>query len=483
MRPDQLQDRHQPSEAVTSGDAKRRESIPKTSKRRYWHHRRRETVWYPLVPFGDVPAAARVFLSEMPTSARLDAWCGGAETEVYRDGHYPIVRDAGGPDGGRRTIMSAAQWHGGDRIDAALAGRAWVWTEAAVRRAWKDPELCLLSTPGTTGRDLWLRTPAAEGCPLIGPATAELIRSTASQGRIETMPARAELLPALYEYDMRLAYAALLRGMPIGEPHQLERATVAEVCANRSRALIRFRVPDGWRHVGMFAVREAGADTYTYPGAGAGGRWHGPTWADGCEIELAVRHGWQVEVITALVWSSTGEPLRTWAERLTGILARAEQELSVEGARAVRQLVRSIILHTVGAFHGGAHRVTCRATDLADAPIGATMLRVHDDGSVTWQEQRPARWPEAVHPEWSAHIWARCRRRLLETPGGGGALSIDPAHIVAIRTDAIYTTRATGWDSGDDGKPGRWTLKRVADGPMPWPRTGTDVLSAREGGR
>ena len=467
-------------DSLSRDNAKPRESVPKTSKRRYWHHKRRDTVWYPFVPFGDLPQAERVFVAELPTSSRLDSWCAGAAVETYLDGHYPTLRDTL-PDGRRRTIMSAQQWTGTDRIDSALAARAWQWTEAAIRRAWRDPAVCLLSTPGTTGRDLWMRTPAAEACPLIGPAAGELIRRTASQGRIETMPARAELLPALHEYDMRLAYVALLRGLPIGEPHHTTTATVTEVVEHRSRALITFTVPADWRHVGLFAVKAG--DAYTYPGVGYGGREFGPVWADGCEVELAIRYGWRVHVHEALVWGTTGEPLRTWAERLTGVIDRAGAELSTEGARAVRQLVRSILLHTVGAFHGGGHRVTVRAADLESAPIGAEMLRVHDDGSVSWREMRPARWPEAIHPEWSAHIWARCRRRLLSTPGGGGALTLDPATIVAIRTDAIYTTTPTGWEQWDDGKPGRWTLKRTVADPMPWPRSGTDVLAIREGGR
>lgn len=438
-------------------------------------------MWYPCVPYGDLPAAHRVYVAGMPTGAAVEPWCAGADAEVYRDGHYPVIRDSGGPDGTPRTIMAAEQWWGGDTVDSVLAARAWSWTENQIQALWRDPRVILLATPGTTGRDLWARTPAAEGCPIMGPASQQIVRETASQGRIETFPARAELLPMMWEYDLRLAYAAVLRGLPVGEPHLVERPTVAEVCEHRSRALVTFNPPAGWDRIGIIGTRTG--DGIEYPARPTPGG-HGPTWADGCEIELAHRYGWSITVHTALIWPTTGEPLREWSGRLLSVLRRADDTLSPRGARAVRQIVRAIILHTVGAFHGAPHRVTCRAIRLEDAPIGATMLRAHDDGSVTWQEQRPAAWPDTVHPEWSSHIWARARRRLLTgPPGSSGALALNPRTIVAIRTDAIYTTIDTGWQDADTGKPGAWVLKRTIDGPIPWPRTGLDVVAAREGVR
>ena len=167
---------------------------------------------------------------------------------------------------------------------------------------------------------------------------------------------------------------------------------------------------------------------------------------------------------------------------LLKIIGRAHEELSPAGAAAVRSMVRAILLHTIGAFHGRPQRVTCWADDLERAPIGADALRVHTDGRVSWREERPPVWPEASHPEWSSHVWARSRVRLLKTPGGGGALTIPRRSIVAIRTDAVYTTEPTGWENLDDGKVGRWVLKNThRDGP--WPRTGDDVLAMKAGER
>lgn len=441
------------------------------SKRRYWHNRPQPTTFVEFGPFADLPNDERVFVSSIPRGADLDRWLDGAGASVFHDGHYVVIRQDG------RTVLDGRQWFG-DGFDPDIAGRAWRWVEGAARRVWKEPELRILSTPGTTGRDWWLRTPAADGCAIMSPEWQDAIRATAGQGRIETMPRAAETVPALHEYDLRIAYAAVLRGLPIGDPVDYAGMPGPH---ERSRMLVRFRPPAGWDRVGILGVRVevAGEARWSWP---TSHDWHGPTWVDGCEVHLAVEHGWSIEVERAYVWSTTGEPLRTWADRLLKIIGRAHDELSPAGAAAVRSMVRAILLHTIGAFHGRPQRVTCWADDLERAPIGADNLRVHNDGRVSWREERPPVWPEACHPEWSSHIWARSRVRLLNTPGGGGALTIPRRSIVAIRTDAVYTTEPTGWERYDDGKVGRWVLKNTHRG-GPWPRTGDDVLAMKAGER
>lgn len=463
--------------STTRDDANRHEAAPETSKRRYWHHKPRTTAVVEFAPFVELPHEGRVFVIGMPNAQALDRWVGEHEVSIFLDGHHPVIADA------ERTITDAGTWWPAE-CDPTIALRAWRWVEAALRHEWKDDGVCLLNTPGSTGRDLWLRTPAADGCPIMSAEAQALVRSTSGQGRVETFPARAPLAAGLYEYDMRLAYAAVLRRLPMGEPAVLEAADsldlVEVVCARTSRAEITFRPPADWSpRPGIIGVRAGENYGWSWPTEPV---WHGPTWADGAEIELAVRHGWSVNVRRALVWERTGDPLRLWSDRLVSILAAGERTLSPDGFRHVRSMVRAIILHTIGAFHGAPHRVTCTAPDLGSAPIGADMLRVHVD-HVSWREQRPAKWPEAVHPEWSAHVWARCRRRLLDTPGGGGMLNIEPSTLIAVRTDAVYTTAPTGWEHADDGRPGRWVLKHADGTAQPWPRTGSDVVAARKGTR
>lgn len=449
-------------------DGNTKERGSETSKRRKWNHTRKDVFVSDLRPWSELPESGRVFVVGMPRSQELDRWLGVAlaDVNVFHDGHYPVVHGPG------RMVTDAGTWWP-DLVDADLMARAWRWLEIEIRRSWNDPDVCLLATPGTTGRDLWLRMPAADGCPIMSDEAQTLVRTTSGQGRIETFRPRSHLVPALYEYDLRLAYAAVLRNLPMGEPDEVSPAT--DVGRLPYRALVRFRPPDGWRHVGIIGQHH-GAAGWSFPTVSS---WHGPAWADGCEIELARRHGWAVEFERVIVWPKFGDPLRAWADRLLPIIDTAQRVLSPDGARYVRSMVRSIILHTIGAFHGAPARVTCTAPDLADAPIGVDSLRIHDDGHVSWRETRPARWPEAVHPEWSAHIWARNRVRLLATPKGGGMLTVDPTTLVAVRTDAVYTTTPTGWDADDDGKPGRWVLKHVDECSQPWPRTGADVLVAR----
>ncbi len=463
----QLSDTHNPPTRLLAKD---REGAPETSKRRYWHHRPTETRVIEAGSLDEVPHdEGRYYVVGLPSSTGLDAWLGRAEgASVFLDAHYPNVRHGG------RSITDARLWWA-EPVEPAVAVEAWAWVEHALRVAWSDPRVSLLATPGTTGRDLWLRTEAAEGCPIMSAEAQSLVRSTAAQGRIETYPARAPMLPALYEYDLRIAYAAVLRGLPMGEPVEGRYSLDEIVSGARARARIVFRIPEDWAHVGLLSVRETDG-SLSWPSTPG---YHGPTWADGCEIALAVREGWDVRVLDSLGWPSTGEPLRTWGGRLLDVLARADERLSGALYAHVRAMVRAIVLHTVGAFHGAPQRVTRRAGSLADAPIGADALRLHDDGSVSWRDYLPPAWPEACHPEWSAHIWARNRTRLLRTPGGGGLLSADPSTLVAVRTDAIYTTSPTRWEEGDDGRVGRWVLKSAAETPGPWPSTGLDVLDVR----
>jgi len=426
------------------------------------------------VAFDELPDVERIFVHSLPRSGALDEWLHGQDVNVYNDGHYPVIY------AGNRTIMDTSQWWPAD-CEVTTAARAWTWLERRIQHAWHDQAVRLLATPGTTGRDLWMRTPAADDCPVMSDEWQELVRSTSGQGRIETCAGPATA-PGLFEYDMRLAYAAVMRNMPSGEPVDVGggASVLTAIVARkaRCRALVTFEPPDGWRHVGIFGVHLPTIDGWHYPRET--GRQHGPTWADGAEIELAVKHGWRVNVERALFWPNESDPLRCWSERLVAIMAEAERTLSPHGFRHVRSMVRAIMLHTVGAFHGKPHRVTRKATSLEAVPIGADRLVAHSDGSYTWRELTPAKWPEASHPEWSSHIWARCRVRLLSGPAGTGLLNVEPSTVMAIRTDAVYLTEPCGWD---DGKPGRWVLKTAIGSPVSWPRNGDDVVALREGER
>lgn len=456
-------------------DVIRNERTRNTSKRRTWTHNARSTTISDLVPYADLPDSDRVYVRGIPRGADLDRWLDGADVRVFRGGHYPVIRD------GSRVILDTGQWWPRE-CEIEVAGQAWRWVERRLGEIWRD-EIHLLDTPGTTGRDLWMRTPAAAGCPIMSDETQDLVRATSGQGRIETYGGPTPIR-GLYEYDMRVAYAAVLRGMPIGEPIFVGGGTSvlhAVVDRNaRARALVTAHVPNSWRHVGLIGVpTSAGMSWPAEPG-----RVIPHVWVDGCELALAVKSGWRIEVEECLLWPEIGEPLRCWGERLVDLLAEAERVLMPIGFAHVRSMLRSIILHTIGAFHGSRHRVEMRASKLEEAPLGARQLSELDDGSVSWVADGPAVWPEAIHPEWSAHIWARNRVRLLEHPAGGGMLTVNRERLVAVRTDAVYLdSPEPDWVAGDDGKVGRWVAKRAIRETVVRPRTGTDLIELRDGAR
>ena len=441
------------------------------SRHRYWTYDYRPTV------FSDRPRlepGVNVF-SVVPIdnglAQRLADDAGGA---AYLDGHYSVIRSN---ETGGAYLTEAAQWFGQSAVQ--LAGvdhlaKTWAWLNQAIAHYWKDPRVYLLATPSTAGRDLWLRTipPGGEGWLTLPAALQETIRADAHQGRVQTMPAATETITGLVEYDIRLAYVAVSRGLPAGKPQWRNRppATVLDAGVP-SRHWVRFAVPDTWRHVGLLPVKTMGG-AWSYPTEG-----EHETVIDGAELALALRNGWRVEITKSLVWPTTGDPFRTFFDRLLRILvdARRHSELT---QHLVRSAVRAMALHTIGAMHGAPHKVT-RTGAPSQVPDDADNIRLLDGGGVQWVELAAAAWPETCHPEWSAHIWARNRRRLLDHPTIGGVLSVPVENVVGVRTDAVYLTSETGWENADTGKPGAWVRKRTIDGPLPWPASNSELLKMR----
>jgi hypothetical protein len=397
------------------------------------------------------------------------------EASTYLDGHHPVVRTR------RGYCTEAASWFGQSLVTEAGAvhcQRLWDWLNTAVQHYWKDADLCLLASPGSTGRDLWLRTidPMGKGWLLQADDVQQLVRDTAHQARIEVMPAPAGgHLAGLYEYDMRLAYLAVSRQLPTGRPvwHHTMQAD-AQTTRLPSRWWVTFTVPRGWNQVGLLPVMHSH------------GGWHYPTAGthdavvDGCELSLAVEHGWHITVQRTLVWPERCDPYRLLFGRLLRIISDSGR-LSPLSQRMVRAAVRAIALHTIGAMHGAPHKVTRRGT-VDEMPADAEQVRIEADGLMRWVQYDSTAWAETSHPEWTAHLWARARYRLLQSPGGAGMLTLPAGTVVAVRTDAIYTTIPTGWDASDDGQPGRWVLKRQRTGQLRWPNSHSELLVLRSGG-
>lgn len=379
-------------------------------------------------------------------------------------------------------VQRGATWFGEGVYTPRDAAMAWHLLRREVADAF--PGGVLMSTPATTGRDLWRRgIPAKGGFPVLSAELRELIQSTSGQGRRELVarPADVGRLPLVTQYDMRLAYAALAWGMPVGSPTMVTgRAWEAmpddeqgNTLKRRGRWLVRATVPTGWDRVGIL------------PTPSPDGTWAWPStpghtftsWCSASELALARLHGWRCHIVEGFHFDE-GKPLNTWKDKLVGIYEAARPDVPPVVSKLVGSAARMMILSTVGAFASRTHAVT------RSVPVGSVAhpaVGLPDDvpirevgGMYVWEERgERSAWMERVsHPEWSAEIWGRCRARLLDAPTGtpgvkAGALNVPPGTVIGMRTDGITLAGDPGWP--DDGKPGRYRLKGRMRGAFEWP--------------
>lgn len=412
-------------------------------------------------------------------------WCHDVPEGWSSGDHYleradaPVLRYSDGS--ARVEIMRSAVWWGGDVVDAELCRAAWGQLAKVIGDRW--PGAVLLATPATTGRELIVRTiPPGVVWPTLPSDVAELIRSTAGQGRIELFPVGDDEIPGLVELDGRTMYGALCRDLPGGVPVRGWGEHSYGPYA-RCRVHATWQVPPDWDHIGILPAKTG--DGWRYPATP--GEW-AEGWIDGAELHLARHWGWDVSVTEHIVWPpSTGAgPLDGWARRLLDLIGRYRARRAPAAALVARAL-RHVLIDALGALVGREHVVT-RSTPIDDIARGMPMDAVDpriEAGHLVWGERMPARWPEMIHPEWSAAVWARCRVRMLAGPKVAGvptgALHVPRAQLLAIRTDALYTTEDPGWP--DDGAAGRLIRKRHRAGPLPAPRSVADILALRDGAR
>lgn len=420
---------------------------------------------------------------------------GLGDFEPRPEGHYlrdllvPVLRYQGG--GAKMDIRSVGEWFG-DHTDAtpAEAESAFdIMREVLARRV---DGAVMWASPQATGTDLLLRTlPAGREWAPLDRALQDEIRTTATQGRVETWPACPSLvaggttsfsIPRLVEYDGRFMYSALCAELPEGDPvggqgwpdpDALGYLPGTDPVMVRGRFLVEWRAPADWRHVGI--LPHLGAEGWTWP---VSRKWM-RGWVDGAELLVAVRWGWEVRVKRHVCWPRPqgGGPLKAWA----ATLVEARDHARLFGGRPselAQAGLRAILLTTVGVLHGRAHT----HTKVGDEPEpGAKRARM-EGGQWVWQTDArkvEAARPEFAHPEWSAAVWARCRARLLDARGAKGertgALHVDPASIVAFSLDALYLTDDPGWT--DDGRVGRLRRRANHEGPMAAPASRAELLA------
>jgi len=480
-------------------------STPGTvTSRKVRHITQRETQFWPVGPSagsmltGLDSSVERVYLvGDRPAQGWLP-WAleripaGWEPGQHFLEGAHPVMRYK--RPGRSVTLQAAASWFPSGDYSVSEASAAYRTLGAALRGAF--PDASLLDTPATTGRELMLQSiPEGVEWPVLSDEHQELIRATSGQARIETVGYGRQLIPglpdenggagdwvetipALYEYDMRLAYAASAWGLGAGVPVVDE---VHEYAGQqRGRYFVGVAVPKDWPHpFGLVGVKE-GRDGWRYPCDPTEAFW---TWCDGAELHVLLKYGWHVVIAKRLLfpdYSGSG-PLDLWKDRLVKLYA------NLAANPLARQGVRSIILHSIGALAASSHTITRFSKSIDDVPADARAKVRFEGDYCLWPETKPAAWKEMQHPEWAAAIWARTRARLLDGPGVVRGRPIHPAprtgalhakgEVVAFSTDALYLTARQDWL--DNGLPGRFRLKRWGEGPYPRPANRTDVIRLR----
>lgn len=404
------------------------------------------------------------------------------------------------------TILPASVWFGDVACDHLQARAAMVRLASEIAQRFDRSRMWL--SPGRTGAEAWRRVTQDQFRPLPEELQS-LIRHTSGQGRFECCPV-ADAIPALYQLDQRLAYAARCVGaIETGDEWRHEERPASgwpdrdAAPTNQggsgfslgdgflgytpARYHVRYQVPQNWSHVGLLPYRE-GQNTY-WPTA-TGSRW--TCWADASEIRLAIREGWNVEILQRVYAvkpegrSTFYRPLKLWGERLI----RLHDDLHADGAREDlaplwHAAVRNILLHTIGWLAMRPTSVTREVDEWDEVPDENTAratARETSSGAVQYEEQGVLS-PQAArvaHPELAAQVWGSTRASLLRSTitfegerREVGALTLPRSDIVGMALDCLFLTRDPGWP--DDGRPGRFRVKRHVPGPLPAPQTMGDL--------
>ena len=403
--------------------------------------------------------------------------------------------------GRKLEVRLASEWF--TSPDASLtpdeARQAWVATSEALKSVARDAEL--LKSPAATGTQLWAQSlPRTLDPEPLDPETAELLHRTAGQHRIEHLTTGAgacacgscrplvdvgEQPRGGFAYvDGRFMYAALCRELGTGPARRLTGEQAEELLESnpyaRARFHVRFTVREGWDTLGLLPVAHEDADEgWHYPNVPGA---HGETWVDGVELKIALDQGWGIEFLDGIEFTKA-RVLDTWADRLRRARERlaGAQDLPPTVRAAAVSAMRAILIQGIGAFASRGRETTQVVWSAREVPPAAasTLVRYGEAFVFRTRAARPQGQAAALYrPELAAQVWSRGRARVLECPTAlskrlpgvglaslGGALEVDPATLLAVNGDAIYTTEVPGWSlpvsvgGGDDGDVGRMRLQ------------------------
>lgn len=385
----------------------------------------------------------------------------------HKKGHWSHADDPAGRYSLSKTrhveIRGVEEWFGTSMVDYRDVRAAFWMVREDIRAAFGEGAE-FLGGPASLGKDLWQRSiPAKAEYPVLSDEMRGLIKDTSGSGRSEMFTNVPETLPGLYAYDATFAYAALANGLGVGNPTRItaqkwesadEKARTKMLYA-RGRWEVEVTVPRVWDGPGLLQAK-AGRD-WTYPST-PGQKWR--TWVGGAEVALALREGWGIRVLDG--WTQDeAKPMTVWRDALVklwqgyrSIAEHSTDDAQRRAAKLAGKAVRAVVLTTIGSM--GTHTrkmptaVRITGPDAQTPPPGDWKPHPTDPGLIIVQRTIPASPTATSHPEWWADIVSRQRARLLSGPGPikgqpTGALHMRGGHLVAFRTDAVYTTVPQTW--------------------------------------
>lgn len=413
-------------------------------------------------------------------------------------------------------VRPAAEWFNDAPVDPMQARTAWEVLAAEVEKITgtdqngKPIAGSMFITPAATAVNLWgmLLPKTMRNVPTLPADIAEELHKTSGQHRIEHLTTTGEgdnenefevrhfdaaaqpKLDTFSYVDGRFMYSALGWGLALGA-RRIGRDDAAMNLFDpdgkrqytRARYKVRVTIPHDWHHVGLLALQAPDvADGWLYPNR-PGVTFE--TWADGAEVMIAQRHGWAIDPLEGIEFGTTGldgkkpNVLNAWADKLGAAResVQARDDLDPVVRLAVAGALRSMLLQGIGNFAKrlrGADVVVKSPREIP-AEYAADARRF---GSA-WVYSEPGReFSERergyYHPELAVQVWGRARARMLESPAPTGytgprpgMLSMDPATILGVRGDAVYSSVVPPWalplnrGGADDGKNGRLRVKGV----------------------
>jgi hypothetical protein len=406
--------------------------------------------------------------------------------------------------GQRIEVRTAAEWFGNTPLNPEQARQSWDATAFLIGKAFNDAKLG--KTPAATGTNLWAASlPFGLDPEQVSDDIAQELHRTSGQHHLEHLvagpsfsthedcvplvdPVAAPKLETFAYVDGRFMYASLCRELGIGPGQRLNRADTADLMERdpyaRARVYVRFVVPAGWRHVGIFGVQHKRSELGWYypnrPGA------TGEAWADMSEIHVARKMGWLVEPLESVEFTKTtpgkegkivaARPLDTFANRIMKIRETVEEdpEMPLPVKAGVSAALRAIMIQTIGAFASRGRGSTVVVWSPQDVPAQylASVERRGEAYVYTLPAPLSSQHMPYYRPELAVQVWARGRAKVLLGPSAlgpdtAGALVVPPETLLGINGDAIYTTFVPGWSTptahggGDDGKIGRLRLQGV----------------------